>query len=278
MNLFVLFQVYPSRVIQRLCRTHTFVLLFIFSSSLYGAEAAEPALEHKNLKYKLEQLLDGPALENYQAYFEPGEELSWQLYWSQRQSEIDENETPQGLIVYVSPSPYGGVPEAFKQVLVSHRLAWVGADGAGNHVGTPRRFLGSLLALVAAQKELDIDQSRIYLAGFSGGGRVASMMMREYPDVFDGAIFFSGVNYWRGNDSRFIEKLRQKRFVFVTGSKDFNLRDTRTVFKKFRKRGIDNSVLFDIKGLGHDFPNESWFRKAVVYLDCSERFLQDCPK
>ena len=42
-----------------------------------------------------------------------------------------------------------------------------------------------------------IDESRIYVAGFSGGGKVASMLAVIYPEVFDGAIPMGGTGFYR---------------------------------------------------------------------------------
>ena len=60
----------------------------------------------------------------------------------------------------------------------------------------------------------EINQDRIYLAGFSGGGRVASIVAAEYPHIFKDAIYTSGVNFWNKIASRNIEQIRRNAYVF----------------------------------------------------------------
>ncbi|HLE85034.1 MAG TPA: carboxypeptidase-like regulatory domain-containing protein, partial [Thermoanaerobaculia bacterium] len=78
-----------------------------------------------------------------------------------------------GLLVWVSPNRSGGVERPELQALLDQRrLLWVGANRAGN----PRSaWVRAGLALDAARAMAalyDLDPERIYVDGYSGGGRV----------------------------------------------------------------------------------------------------------
>jgi poly(3-hydroxybutyrate) depolymerase len=55
--------------------------------------------------------------------------------------------------------------------------------------------------------------------------------------------------------------------VFITGSKDFNRRDTRRVFRKYEKAGVVQIKLMVIKGMGHRNPDADDYASAIAYLD-----------
>jgi pimeloyl-ACP methyl ester carboxylesterase len=73
----------------------------------------------------------------------------------------------------------------------------------------------------------------VYVSGFSGGGRVASMVAPEYPQVFKGAIFICGVNDWGNRKPADLETVQSNRYVFLTGRKDFNRSETRSVHRSY---------------------------------------------
>ena len=136
----------------------------------------------------------------------------------------------------------------------------------------------ALLAQHIASGYGAIDNLRNYISGFSGGGRVASMMMWEYPDSFDGAIFFGGVNKWKGNGKKFLTTLQKKRLVFLTGSQDFNEKDTKKAFVKYQRNGVENSTYLSILGHNHSLPAAKWLSQSIQYLDCDKKKLEDCIK
>jgi hypothetical protein len=57
------------------------------------------------------------------------------------------------------------------------------------------------------------------------------------------------------------------RYVFVSGTRDFNLRDTRIVYRKYLKAGAVNSLLEIENGMGHALPNTNTLATALEFLD-----------
>jgi pimeloyl-ACP methyl ester carboxylesterase len=107
----------------------------------------------------------------------------------------------------------------------------------------------------------------MFVTGFSGGGRVASVLATQYPEVFGGAIYICGVDYWKDEQTPSVERLLQNRFVFLTGSKDFNRDETRNVYRRYLKAGAQNSMLMVLPGMSHEHPDAKAMTEALQFLD-----------
>ena len=105
-----------------------------------------------------------------------------------------EPDKPHGIYVHISPGNNGGVPGSYRDVLAKHRLIGIGANNSGNQVGTSSRHAYAVHAVDMLRSAYSIDEDRIYVGGFSGGGRVASHVMMMNADVFDGGVPMAGAN------------------------------------------------------------------------------------
>jgi len=61
--------------------------------------------------------------------------------------------------------------------------------------------------------------------------------------------------------------IKNNRFVFITGSEDFNLRDTKRVFKRYEKAEVRQLKLMVIPHMGHSNPTASNYAQAIAFLD-----------
>ncbi len=52
----------------------------------------------------------------------------------------------------------------------------------------------------------------------------------------------------------------------MTGSRDFNLSDTRGVYQRYLKAGALNSKLMVVPGMSHELPDGAWLTRALRYL------------
>jgi tetratricopeptide (TPR) repeat protein len=194
---------------------------------------------------------------------------------------------PHGLLVWVSPTPFGGFGSTeLQEVLDRHRLIWIGADDSGN--GRPRwnRFALALDAVYSMSQLYAIDEQRIYAAGYSGGGRITSGLAMLYSDVFDGGLSVYGCDYFERVPvpdkpgaywpSRFPppsrDRLRQlrrdSRFVLLTGEWDFNRPQTQQIYDQMVADGFDRVTYLQIPGASHyDPPGKEWWDKAIAALD-----------
>lgn len=175
---------------------------------------------------------------------------------------------PAGVVVYVSPQSKGGPPRVWKGALREKNLIWIGANNAGNRVAVSKRMLLAMLAPRVLARDYVVDTERIYVAGFSGGGKTASRVASASPDVFRGGIYIAGADMW---DSKFpppkLDLIKKNHHIFLTGTKDFNEQLTRRVYAGYRSAGVENSELIVVPRMGHELPNKKTFLQIIDYLD-----------
>lgn len=192
-----------------------------------------------------------------------------------------------GLLVWVSPTPFGGTETPEVQAALDRaKLLWIGANDSGN----PRpSWDRSGLALDAAHRMAalyDLDPERVYVAGYSGGGRIASGLALHFPEVFRGAFSVYGVSWYEpvpvpdkpganwppsfaAPRAESLRDLRtDSRFVLLTGSRDFNKPQTRAVRRAMEAAGFERVTYLEVPGASHyELPDGEWWGKAFRALD-----------
>ena len=197
--------------------------------------------------------------------------ISWQLYVP----DTYDTTRPAGVVVYVSPTPKGGPPRIWNEPLGDKNLIWIGANDAGNRVGVGKRMFLAMLAPKILANEYALDADRIYVAGFSGGGKTASRVAVARPEIFRGGIYIAGAEAWgTTTPPPKLDIVRQNYHVFLTGTSDFNERLTRRVYASYKGAGVENCNLIVVNRLGHELPGRSVFIRAIDYLD-SRNFSSD---
>jgi len=98
-----------------------------------------------------------------------------------------------GLLVFVPPWQEARLPEGWAEVLNASGVIYVTAAHSGNDENLlGRREPLALLAAYNIMRRYPVDPERVYIAGFSGGSRVALRLALGYPDLFRGAILNAG--------------------------------------------------------------------------------------
>jgi len=197
---------------------------------------------------------------------DPGEPLSWEVYLP-----VNDSEDTPGVLVYVSPRAEGKIDPRWKSVMDSHNLIYIAANDSGNKISTIKRMLIATMAIHALAQNHAFNIERIYVSGFSGGGRVASRLASHYPEIFSGAIYICGVDFWKEKQTPKVDRLLQNRFVFLTGSKDFNRSETSRIYRKYLKAGATQSKLMVIPGMRHQLPDDADLAEALRFLDGAEQ-------
>jgi len=172
-----------------------------------------------------------------------------------------------GVLVFVSPTDSGGLPEEWVSILDERRLLWIAADGYGNSRPTAARMLVAVMGLEFARQLHATDESRRYVAGMSGGGRVASQAITHFPRLFTGAIFMVGADYVLPQDPESRELAASRRLVFVTGSRDFNQREMKANYSLYQQAGFTSLRLLDDRGFGHEYANPRQLVQALDFLE-----------
>lgn len=207
------------------------------------------------------ELLGEQQAARYQKILEPDEPVSWQVYLP----ENDSAETP-GVFVYVSPMNTGRIDSRWREVMDQQNLIYIAANDSGNEIPTIRRMVMATLAVKVLARQFSFDPGNINISGFSGGGRVASRLASQYPEVFSGALYICGVDFWKKDQTPNVERVIQNRFVFLTGTRDFNQRETRQIQKRYIKAGAQHTRLIVVRGLAHEHPDATYLTEALQFL------------
>jgi poly(3-hydroxybutyrate) depolymerase len=196
---------------------------------------------------------------------------------------------PFGLIVWISPTNSGKPPrEDYLKVFDDHHLIYVGPDKVGNEVDALWRHWMAIESVRNAREHFpNIDANRIYVAGVSGGGRIASHVAVVNPDTFTGGFYIVGCDFyrdtpvppdspnagkyypgfWRKSSPKLIAQSKLNRFVLLTGEHDQNNANTRSVYTGYKQAGYKHVEFFDVPGMGHHPPEGEWFEKGIAFLD-----------
>lgn len=184
------------------------------------------------------------------------------------------------LLVWINPTPSIAPDEALDPVLDELGMVAVSVAGAGNDRPLHDRMQVMLDAVATVSARYLIDDDSIYVAGFSGGGRTASMLWGTFPDVFDGAAAFAGLNSY--NDANagpgkiwprafakprgdLLKLLRTRRLAVVSGESDFNDENSRAQYRLLeRERMPVRLFLYD---MGHEVPAPDRVADIIRWID-----------
>ena len=223
-----------------------------------------PRIGSFRLEFTPQELLGEDAARQAADILHTDDPLSWQVHVPQGY----DPDVPAGVLVYVSPQSKAAPPGIWKKALRDKNLIWIGAANAGNRVAVGKRMFLAMLAPRVLARDYELDEQRIYVAGFSGGGKAASRVAVAQPEVFRGGIYIAGAEMW-GSQSPppKLERIRENRHVFLTGTLDFNENLTRRVYAAYKKEGVENSELIIVRRHGHELPDRATFIRAIDYLD-----------
>ena len=175
--------------------------------------------------------------------------------------------TAFGLIVYTN-SGAGGNNKQYSDLMEKHRLIWLGASNVPNERAIAARWGLALDAAWNMAKKYRIDPKRVYAVGNSGGGRCSSMLAPTWPETFSGGIYLVGCNRpIMPTDKALAAKALTGRYALMTGSGDFNRKDTQGVHAAYKDLKFTNVEYFEEPGLDHKNPSPEWFEKALVFVD-----------
>ena len=238
------------------------VVLGISPISVNSAESDSPRTGAFAIARTPGELL-GEAARKIASIIPVDEPINWEVHVPEGYSA----ESPAGVVVYVSPSQSGTPPRGWSSVMDEHNLIWISANQSGNRVLVPRRVVMALLALNAIQQKYILDKTRVYIAGFSGGGKIASMISTDYAGTFGGGFFICGVEFWDVDEPRYLDTIKSNRFVFLTGEHDHALDPTKSVYRKYQDAGVAHIQLVVVREMGHANPPRRDISKAIEFLD-----------
>ena len=192
-----------------------------------------------------------------------------------------------GLFIWIHSGDAPQIPKPWEAILAKHDLIFIGARNSGNRRNVFDRIRLAIDANHNARQFLKIDGRRVYVSGFSGGSRVASMLGVAWGDMFSGTICCMGVNFYTDveapdgkvygtsflPDEELLPLIKPAcRYSLITGSKDFNLPNTQGAYENgFLKEGFKHVQLLEVPDHGHQLPPAEWLEKAISFLDEGKR-------
>ncbi|MFQ5732808.1 MAG: hypothetical protein ACE5KM_12750 [Planctomycetaceae bacterium] len=181
---------------------------------------------------------------------------SYELYVPARYSE----KTSWPVILFVSPGDGAMGWRSFKDLCEKRGIIFAGPHAAGNRCPIRKRVRIVLDTLDDVRRRYNTDPDRTYIAGFSGGGRVACSIGFALPELFGGVIPICAAGDLR-SESWLRQRVIDRLSVYhVTGTGDFN----RGEVERFRgpmlkEVGVRSKVL-TVRGMGHSLPSgRAWF-------------------
>lgn len=207
-----------------------------------------------------------------------------------RQPEKFDPKKTYGLIVYVNALPYLGLlPEGWGPVLDKNDFLFISPFKAGNDRESRERRILAIIAAQLMKRDYQIDPNRIYIAGQSGGARIASEVAFIQSDIFKGTIQSCGSDYFRpikfepgrgldqqgkpylhpfGATKEEIEQaLKTVKFNIITGPEDFRHSDLTSIYEQGFKKDSSLARFYDIKEMGHENVSAKHLQEVLDFLD-----------
>jgi len=192
-----------------------------------------------------------------------------------------------GVLVWISPEDNARVNEDLAAQLAAHRLLLVSPFKSGNDRHPLDRFRLALDAVCNMCRQYPVDPKRIYVGGFSGGSRIASMLGVAYGDIFTGTLCICGVNSYLEvrvpggeeypatftPDPGALARAKQVgRFALVTGETDPNRAGTKVLAQSgFKQQGFKHLLYLEVPGMGHAIPGTASLQQALDFLEPSAK-------
>jgi dienelactone hydrolase len=180
-----------------------------------------------------------------------------------------------GLVVFVPPWPQAAVPRRWRKALDEHGVLFATAAGSGNEaMELPRRVALALHVYANVAKVHPVDPQRVYVAGFSGGGRVALRMAIGYPDVFRGALI-DGAGDDVGSflvplpEAKLLQLAQERsRLVYLYGSDDEpNAQRARYSMASAQALCVADVAKLPMHGRGHEPADASTWERGLALLE-----------
>ena len=171
------------------------------------------------------------------------------------------------LVLFISP---GEKPAGWKQwesVCTQAGVIFASPFDAGNACPMPRRVRIVFDVLDDVRRRQAIDADRTYLAGFSGGARIACAAAFALPEYFGGVAAICGSENLR-QESWLRQRTADRLSVaLVTGEEDFN----RAELERYRgpllaDLGVRTKV-WVVPKLGHSIPEADPLAEIFAWLD-----------
>jgi predicted esterase len=171
------------------------------------------------------------------------------------------------VLLYLSPSSNQLGWKRFERLCKQQGILFACPFGAGNDCPSKKRVRIVLDVLDDLRRNYPIDADRTYLAGFSGGGRIACAIAFALPEYFGGVMPICASGDLRSESwlrQRVIDRLR---VALLTGEKDFNRAEVERLRGPLLKEVGVSARVWLSRGMGHDIPPDALLLEVYRWLD-----------
>ena len=197
----------------------------------------------------------------------PGYDSTQQRYELYVPPKLKDPKLGHPIVLFISPSDEPAGWNQLEALCKQRGILFASPYGAGNNTPGPRRVRIVLDVLDEIRRTHPIDPDRTYLAGFSGGGRVACAIAFSLPELFGGVLPICAGGELR--EEPWLRHLAIDRLslAFVTGTTDFNRSEvSRYCGPMLEEMGFRTQVTI-VPNLGHSIPNGQSLSRALQWLD-----------
>ena len=174
---------------------------------------------------------------------------------------------PAPLVLLISPSAKPAGWSQWQAVCMRSGVIFASPFAAGNDCPFRRRVRIVLDVLDDVRRRQPIDADRTYLAGFSGGARIACSVAFALPEYFGGVIAICGAEKLR-EESWLRERVAERLSVaLITGEQDFNRAELERLRGPLLADVGVRAKVWTVAGLGHAIPDERQLAAALDWLE-----------
>jgi predicted esterase len=171
------------------------------------------------------------------------------------------------VILFVSPSGDRLGWKRFERLCKQQGILFACPYDAGNDCPGKKRVRIVLDVLDDLRRHYPIDADRTYLAGFSGGGRIACAIAFALPECFGGVMPICASGNLRSESWLRQRVMDRLRVALLTGEKDFNRAEVQRLRGPMLKEVGVTARVWVQRGMGHDVPPEAVQLEAFRWLD-----------
>ena len=171
------------------------------------------------------------------------------------------------VLLFISPgnAPMGW--KSFEKVCKDQGILFVSPHGAGNDCPPKKRVRIVLDALDDVRRNYPTDPDRTYIAGFSGGGRIACYVAFALPELFGGVMPICASEDLREEPwlrHRVIDRLS---VALLTGQTDFNRGEVERLRGPYLGAVGVRAKVWTQANLGHGIPGDKTLLEALKWLE-----------
>ena len=178
------------------------------------------------------------------------------------------------LLVFVPPWQDARLPSGWVATLDRQGVIFVTAARSGNDESAlERREPLALLAATNVMSQYPVDPERVYVAGFSGGSRVALRLALGYPDLFRGAILNAGSDPIGNKEAPipsrelFLKFQESTHLVYVTGELDAaHAADDMLSIRSMHQWCVFNLESYGEPRIAHEVAGGAFLSQGLNYL------------